>query len=210
MRELLPSWKRCGGVYWKGETTIAKKEIGLVYWKRTRHSHLWFVVLHLPLDLNATIMFSISTSGKTSSYMLWAPNQGRWISLMMDCRKEWLRTLKKNVAAIDIVFLRAQLKNIPAALLSASEYAWMRGCRRELHTRKKIWVKFSASMYAYAFDPCGGTTTKDILSPVCWWSLAFSCWWTVKSVVVTALQFRWWLCALPLVLRDKTPSVREF
>jgi hypothetical protein len=58
---------------------------------------------------------------------------------MMECRKEWLRTLDKNAAAIDIVLLRAQLKkNIPAALLSASEYAWMRGCRRELHTRKKI------------------------------------------------------------------------
>jgi hypothetical protein len=48
------------------------------------------------------------------------------------------RTLDKNAAAIDIVLLRAQLKNIPAALLSASEYAWMSGCRRELHTRKKI------------------------------------------------------------------------
>jgi hypothetical protein len=49
-----------------------------------------------------------------------------------------LRTLDKNAAAI-VVLLRAQLKkNIPAALLSASEYAWMRGCRRELHTRKKI------------------------------------------------------------------------
>jgi hypothetical protein len=41
------------------------------------------------------------------------------------------RTLDKNTAAIDIVLLRAQLmKNSPAALLSASEYAWMRGCRR--------------------------------------------------------------------------------
>jgi hypothetical protein len=41
------------------------------------------------------------------------------------------RTLDKNAAAIEIVLLRAQLKkNIPAALLSASEYAWMRGCRR--------------------------------------------------------------------------------
>jgi hypothetical protein len=94
--------------------------------------------------------------------------------------------------------------------LSASEYAWMRGWRRELHTRKKIWGKFSASTYAYAVDPCGGTTTKDILSPVCWWSLVFCCWWIVKSVVVTALQFRWWLCAIPLVRRDKTSSVREF
>ncbi len=143
MRELLPSWKRCGGIYWKGETTIAKKEIGLVCWKRTRHSCLWFVVLHLPLDLNAAIMFSISTSRKTSSYMLWAPNQGPWVSLMMEYWKEWLRTLDKNAAAI-VVLLRAQLKkNIPAALLSASEYAWMRGCRRELHTRKKIWGKAS-------------------------------------------------------------------
>jgi hypothetical protein len=33
------------------------------------------------------------------------------------------RTLDKNAAAIDIVLLRAQLKNIPAALFSASEYA---------------------------------------------------------------------------------------
>ncbi len=48
------------------------------------------------------------------------------------------RTLDKNAAAVDIVLLRARLKNIPAALLSASEYAWIRGCRRELHTRKNI------------------------------------------------------------------------
>jgi hypothetical protein len=55
------------------------------------------------------------------------------------------RTLDKNTAAIDIVLLRAQLmKNIPAALLSASEYTWMRGCRRHC-THKE----------------------KDILSPVC-------------------------------------------
>jgi hypothetical protein len=68
--------KRCGGVYSKRETFVAKKEIKLVCWKRTRHSRLWFVVLHLPLDLNATTMFNTSTSCKTLNNILWAPNQG--------------------------------------------------------------------------------------------------------------------------------------
>ncbi len=94
MKKSLASWKRCGGVYWEGETTIAKKEIGLVCLKRTRHGSLWFVVLHLPLDLNVAMMFNISTSRKTSSYILWAPNQRPWVSLMK-CQKQWTTTTRK-------------------------------------------------------------------------------------------------------------------
>jgi len=60
----------------KGETFVAKKEIKLVCWKRTRHSRLWFVMLHLPLNLNATTMFNTSTSCKTLNNIIWAPSQG--------------------------------------------------------------------------------------------------------------------------------------
>jgi hypothetical protein len=95
MKESLRSSKRCGGVYSKRETFVAKKEIKLVCWKRTRHSHLWFVVLHLPLDLNATTMFNTSTSCKTLNNILWAPSQGPWVSLMLECRKEWTTTIEK-------------------------------------------------------------------------------------------------------------------
>ncbi len=84
-----------GGGYWEGEKIVAKKEIGLVCWKIIRCSHLWFVVLHLPLNLNATMMFNTFTSCKTLSYILWAPSQGPWISLMLKCRKEWTTIIGK-------------------------------------------------------------------------------------------------------------------
>jgi hypothetical protein len=40
-------------------------------------------------------MFNTSTSCKTLNNILWAPNQGPWVSLMLECRKEWTTTIEK-------------------------------------------------------------------------------------------------------------------
>jgi hypothetical protein len=76
MKKLLPSWKRCGvGFIERGKQLLQRK----LYWfvKRKQGLPIYgFVVLHLPLDLNAVMMFNIFTSHKTSSYILWTPSQG--------------------------------------------------------------------------------------------------------------------------------------
>ncbi len=63
------------GVMLREGTIVARKGIRLACLKKTRPSHLQFVVLHLPSNLHMGRILGSSTSGITSSFTWWVFNQ---------------------------------------------------------------------------------------------------------------------------------------